>query len=56
MHLLNYNDRFARLETSACLKTTAQSSNDLELRPEPCAADADLFFFSKGRMTRLTDR
>jgi hypothetical protein len=56
LRLLNYNDRFARRETSACLETTAQSSNDLELRPEPCAADADLFFFSKGRMTRLTDR
>ena len=53
MHPLNDRDSFARLESSECLDITAQSRNALELRPKPCAADADLFFFDQGTMTRL---
>src|SRR5439155_68598 len=41
---------------SDCLETTTQSRTLLEVHIKPCAADADLFFFDKGRMTRLPDR
>ena len=53
---LSDHDSFVRLEPSECLETTAQSRTSLELHLKPCAADADLFFFDRGRMTRLTDR
>jgi hypothetical protein len=56
-HLLNDHDSFVRLEPSECLETTAQSKTSLELELKPCAADADLFFFDRGRMSRLrTDK
>jgi hypothetical protein len=56
VHLLNDNDSFVRAESSACLEILAQSKTSLEVRAQPCAGDADLFFFDKGRMTRLPDR
>jgi protein O-mannosyl-transferase len=56
LHALSDNDSFVRLEASECLETTSQSKTSLELHLKPCAADADLFFFDRGRMTRLPDR
>jgi len=56
IHLLNDNHSFIRAEPSDCLETTTQSRTLLEVHIKPCAADADLFFFDKGRMTRLPDR
>jgi hypothetical protein len=53
LHLLNDNDGFARAERVECLETTAQTKNTLELRAQPCAADANLFCFDKGRMINL---
>jgi protein O-mannosyl-transferase len=56
IHLVNENDNFARVEPAQCVDVLAQSKTFLELHTKPCAADADLFFFDKGRMTRLPDR
>lgn len=56
VHVLHDKARFARVETSECLEITAQAKASLELRAKPCAANADLFFFAKGRMNRLPDR
>ena len=56
LHLSNDKDSFARVEPSECLETTAQSKTSLELHAQPCAANADLFFLDKGRMTRLPDK
>jgi len=61
LQALSNNDSFVRLETAECLETRAQSNTSLpktllELRLNACAADADLFFFNRGRMTRLPDR
>ena len=55
MHLLFDKKTFARVETSECLEITAHSKTSLELRARPCSANADLFFFAKGRMKRLPD-
>jgi hypothetical protein len=52
VHILNDNDSFLRVGSSECFETTARTSS-LELLAKPCAADADLFFFDKGTMTRL---
>lgn len=56
IHLSNDNDSFTRIEPSDCLETLTQARTFLVVRIKPCAADADLFFFDKGRMTRLPDR
>ena len=56
IHLLNDNDSFIRAEPSDCLETTIQARTFLEVHIKPCADDADLFFFDKGRMTRLPGR
>ncbi len=47
---------FSRLQSSECIERTAQLENELEFRLKPCAADADLFFFSKGRMMLAPER
>ena len=46
---------FSRLQSSECIERTAQLENELEFRLKPCAADADLFFFNKGRMMLLPE-
>ena len=51
--LLNNDDGFERIEGSECLDIIAQSKTSIELRAKLCSADADLFFFDKGRMTRF---
>ena len=56
IHPVNDNDNFARVEPGECLEVLAQSKTSLTLHAKPCAADADLFFFDKGRMIRLPDR
>jgi len=53
IRLLEDKESFAQIERAQCLQLTAQSKNALEFHADPCAADADLFFFSKGRMTIL---
>jgi hypothetical protein len=55
VQLLNENESFVRLQPSECFETSAQSNN-LELVAKPCAANADLFLFNKGRMLRAPDR
>ncbi len=55
VHPFNENDSFVRWQPSECVETTAQPNN-LELLLKPCAANADLFFFNKGRMLRTPDR
>jgi pimeloyl-ACP methyl ester carboxylesterase len=47
---------FARLEPSRCLVVVTHISSVLELNLQPCAAEADLFFFDKGKMRRLTEQ
>jgi hypothetical protein len=54
VRLLDDRDSFVRLQPSECFKTTTQP-HDLELLTKPCAANADLFFFNKGRMLRLSE-
>ncbi|MDX6289329.1 MAG: hypothetical protein QOH42_1128, partial [Blastocatellia bacterium] len=54
VRLLDDRDSFVRLEPSECFETTKQP-HDLELLTKPCAANADLFFFNKGRMLRLSE-
>lgn len=44
---------FARAEPAHCLGVVAHTTTMLELKPEPCFAEADIFFFDKGRMVRL---
>jgi hypothetical protein len=56
IHPVNDNDNFARVEPGECLEVLVQSKTSLTLHAKPCAADADLFFFDKGRMIRLPDR
>jgi hypothetical protein len=52
LSLRQSNDKgFGRVQSSECIETTAHLENALEFRLKPCAADADLFFFSKGKMT-----
>jgi protein O-mannosyl-transferase len=55
VHLTNENDSFIRFEPSGCFETMAQPNN-LRLLAKPCAANADLFFFNKGRMLKVPDR
>jgi hypothetical protein len=54
LHPLNENDAFVRFQPSDCFETIAQRE-DPELLAKPCAANADLFFFNKGRMLRAPD-
>jgi hypothetical protein len=56
IHLSNDRDSFTRIEPSDCLETLTQTRSLLVVHIEPCAANADLFFYDKGRMTRLPDR
>jgi len=56
INLLNQNDSFVRWTSSPCLEPTSQSKISMAARVEPCAAGAEIFFFEKGRMTRLIDR
>jgi hypothetical protein len=44
---------FVVSEPAPCLGVLAHSQTMLELKPEPCAAAADIFFFDKGKMMRL---
>jgi hypothetical protein len=54
--LLNSDGGFERVERSDCLDIIAQSKTSIELRAKLCSADADLFFFDRGRMTKLPNR
>jgi len=56
IQLSNNNDSFTRIEPSDCLEGMTQTGTFLVVHIKPCAAGADLFFFDKGRMTRLPDR
>lgn len=50
--LVNENT-FWRVAPTECVQITGQTPNSLQLKREPCAANADVFVFSKGRMSRL---
>lgn len=56
IQLLNDHDILTVAGSLQCLETAAQSKTSLELRARPCAADGDIFFFSKRQMTKLPDR
>jgi hypothetical protein len=56
LHLLNDNDSLVRMQSSECWETTVHTRTLLELHAKPCSADEDVFFFNKGRMTRLPER
>jgi len=56
IRLSNDSDSFSRIVPSDCLETLTQTRTLLVVHIKPCAADADLFFFDQGRMTRLPDR
>jgi hypothetical protein len=45
---------FVVSEPAPCLGVLAHSPTMLELKPKPCSGAADLFFFDKGKMTRLS--
>ena len=53
---MNNDNGFERVDGSKCLDIIAQSKTSLDLRAKLCSADSDLFFFDRGRMTRLLDR
>jgi len=44
---------FWRVAPTECVQIIGQTPNSLQLRRELCAANADVFVFSKGRMSRL---
>jgi hypothetical protein len=44
---------FDRAEPAHCLGVVAHTTTRLELKPQPCSAEADIFFFGKGKMNRL---
>ena len=46
-------DTFWRVAPTECAQIIRQTPNSLHLKREPCAANADVFAFSKGRMSRL---
>ncbi|HMJ25768.1 MAG TPA: hypothetical protein VK475_08065 [Pyrinomonadaceae bacterium] len=50
------NGNFARVGPSRCLLVSTYTRTLVEFGPQPCAADADLFFFDKGKMVRLANR
>jgi len=56
IYLLDGKDNIVRADSTACFEMVARSGTSLEMRAQPCAADADLFFFDKGRMIRLPDK
>ncbi|MFS8085534.1 MAG: hypothetical protein ACMG6H_07875, partial [Acidobacteriota bacterium] len=61
IHLRNDQNGFSRVTPAECLEIPGQAANSpaassLELRTKPCANEADLFFFDKGRMVRLPNR
>ena len=45
---------FARVEPATCVSVVAYTRSQLELNSQPCSAD--LFFFSKGKMSSLRNR
>ncbi len=51
--LQQHNGSFARPEPAPCFDILAHSQTVLELKPEPCSREADVFFFDKGKMNRL---
>lgn len=55
IRVLNNSDGFGRIDRSECFEAQAQSKTSLALRVKPCSVDADLFFFDKGRMTKLPE-
>ena len=56
LQLSNRHNDFVRVEPSTCVETVAQTKRSIELSLRPCAADADLFLFDKGKMIRLPER
>ena len=52
---VNENDTFGRVTPSECVEVLSQSTRSLQLIRRPCSPNADLFFFDKGRMARLSD-
>jgi hypothetical protein len=56
LHLLNDNDSLVRMQSSECWETIVNARTFLELHAKPCSADEDVFFFNKGRMTRLPEK
>jgi len=53
LRLINGAGAFERVEPVACLEITGQSKTSLELHARPCLDGTEVFFFSRGRMTRL---
>jgi hypothetical protein len=56
LHLLNDNDSLVRMQSLECWETMTHARTFLKVHSQLCAADEDVFFFSKGSMTRLTER
>jgi len=55
INLINDTDAFTRFAGSACTEVLSHSRNSLELCATACWANADLFFFDKGKMTKLPE-
>jgi hypothetical protein len=56
LYLLNENDSLVRMQSSECWETMVHARTLLELHAKPCSAGEDVFFFNKGKMTRLAER
>jgi protein O-mannosyl-transferase len=56
IRVVNENDNFVHPASVQCLESIAQSKVSMTFHANPCATDADLFLFDKGRMTKLSEK
>jgi protein O-mannosyl-transferase len=54
--LLNQMDSLTETRNSECAEVLGRTNQSLELRLLPCSLNMDIYFFSQGRMNKISDR
>jgi len=55
LNLVNKDDGFIEFRDADCLEIFGRTNNSLDLRRGNCSFNTDLFYFTKGRMIKISD-
>ena len=55
LELVNKDNGFIEFRAAECLEILGHTNNALDLRRSNCSSNTDLFYFTKGRMIKISD-
>ena len=55
LNLVNKDDGFIEFRDADCLELLGHTNNSMDLRRGNCSSNTDLFYFTKGRMIKISD-